>query len=74
MRDSTDLRVQKNIESIEKAFITLINEKTFQQVTVQNITNLARINRSTFYSHYDDKFDLLDSLIAKVIEPFTDDR
>ncbi|MEC0245899.1 TetR/AcrR family transcriptional regulator [Paenibacillus chitinolyticus] len=63
---STDLRIIRTKESIREALIDLIEEKGFEAVTVKDITTKARINRGTFYAHYQDKYDL----IAKCQEEF----
>ena len=47
---------------IKNAFIKLLKEKGFNNITVSDITNVAKINRGTFYLHYVDKFDLLEKL------------
>ncbi|NQX66454.1 TetR/AcrR family transcriptional regulator [Paenibacillus alba] len=54
-----DLRVIRTKESIRYALVELINEKGFDAITVKDITTRARINRGTFYAHYQDKFDLM---------------
>ncbi|WP_409295914.1 TetR/AcrR family transcriptional regulator [Peribacillus sp. SCS-26] len=54
-----DLRVVRTKESIKNALIELIGEKGFEGITVKDITTRARINRSTFYTHYQDKYQLL---------------
>lgn len=60
MRESnTDLRVIRTKESIRDALVELIEEKGFDAITVKDITTRARINRGTFYAHYQDKFDLI---------------
>ncbi|WP_066064337.1 TetR/AcrR family transcriptional regulator [Neobacillus soli] len=60
MRDSnTDLRVIRTKESIREALVELIDEKGFEAITVKDITTRAKINRGTFYAHYQDKFDLM---------------
>ncbi|MFJ7975958.1 TetR/AcrR family transcriptional regulator [Peribacillus sp. NPDC096379] len=60
MRESnTDLRVIRTKESIRDALVELIDEKGFEAITVKDITTRARINRGTFYAHYQDKFDLI---------------
>ncbi|NQX58602.1 TetR/AcrR family transcriptional regulator [Paenibacillus qinlingensis] len=60
MRNSNpDLRVIRTKESIRLALVELINEKGFDALTVKDITTSARINRGTFYAHYQDKFDLM---------------
>lgn len=54
-----DLRVVRTIESIKEAFVALIEEKGFESITVKDITTTAKINRGTFYAHYQDKYDLM---------------
>lgn len=54
-----DLRVIRTKESIRDALVELINEKGFEATTVKDITTKAKINRGTFYSHYQDKYDLM---------------
>ncbi|MBM6617955.1 TetR/AcrR family transcriptional regulator [Bacillus suaedaesalsae] len=55
----SDLRVIRTKESIKNALIELIEEKGFEAITVKDITTKAKINRGTFYSHYQDKYDLM---------------
>ncbi|PKG22627.1 TetR/AcrR family transcriptional regulator [Niallia nealsonii] len=55
----TDLRVIRTKEAIRDALIELIDEKGFEAITVKDITTRAKINRGTFYAHYQDKFDLM---------------
>jgi AcrR family transcriptional regulator len=38
-------------------------EGRFRDITVQEIADRATVNRATFYAHFEDKFDLLDSAI-----------
>ncbi|MED1903644.1 TetR/AcrR family transcriptional regulator [Bacillus thuringiensis] len=60
MRNSyDDLRVLRTKESIRHALVELIEEKGFEVITVKDITTRAKINRGTFYAHYQDKFDLM---------------
>ncbi len=54
-----DLRIVRTIESIKEAFVALIEEKGFESITVKDITTTAKINRGTFYAHYQDKYDLM---------------
>jgi len=53
-----DRRQQKTRMAIFSAFITLLNKKQFNQITVEEIINLANVGRATFYSHFETK-DLL---------------
>lgn len=54
-----DLRVIRTKESIRDALVELIDEKGFEAITVKDITTRAKINRGTFYAHYQDKYDLM---------------
>ncbi|MCY8232356.1 TetR/AcrR family transcriptional regulator [Priestia endophytica] len=62
-----DRRVQKSQEAIKNAFIELMSEKNFDQITIQDIADRANVGRRTVYDHYLDKFDLLDKLIEQHI-------
>ena len=63
-----DLRVKRTHDLILDALIELTIEKGFSSVTISDITKYARINRATFYRHYQDKFDLLDKYAQAVYE------
>ncbi|HEY2039574.1 MAG TPA: TetR family transcriptional regulator [Edaphobacter sp.] len=41
-----------------------MQQKSFEEISVQDITDLADVNRATFYDHYTDKFALLDAMVA----------
>jgi len=60
---SIDLRIVKTRKNIYEAFMKLMSEKPFEDIKVSEICEVAMINRSTFYAHFDDKFVLLDNLI-----------
>jgi AcrR family transcriptional regulator len=62
-----DRRITKSQEAIKKAFIELMCEKNFDNITIQNVADRANVNRGTVYLHYLDKFDLLGKLIEEHI-------
>ena len=53
---------------IQKSFIQIVEGKSFEAITVGDITKKANINRGTFYLHYQDKFDLLDQIEHQLFE------
>lgn len=65
-----DLRVQRTNKMIVEAFIRLVEQKGFDQVTVQDIADEAMINRATFYAHYKDKQDLYEKIFEIAIDSF----
>lgn len=58
-----DRRIRKTQEAILGAFVGLMAEKDFEQITINDIAERADINRGTVYLHYMDKFDLLNQCI-----------
>ncbi len=66
MQTSEDPRVQRTRQLMEQALIDLTTEKGFANVTVRDIAERAGVNRSTFYRHYLDKYDLLGQYIQEM--------
>jgi AcrR family transcriptional regulator len=58
-----DPRVRRTRELLQGALRKLLEQKRFDDITVQDITEAATLNRATFYAHYPDKFALLGELI-----------
>lgn len=52
-----DLRIVKTKQSIHTAFVSLLHEKSYDKISIQDITKRANINRGTFYLHFQDKDD-----------------
>ena len=64
--ETEDLRVRRTRKMLQDALIELTVEKGFAAVTVRDITERAMVNRSTFYRHYLDKYDLLEQYVTEV--------
>jgi AcrR family transcriptional regulator len=60
-----DPRVKRTRQLLQQAFLELFQEKSFAAITVQDIAERATVNRATFYAHFEDKYDLLDSIIRE---------
>lgn len=54
-----DLRVIKTYKALISAILTLLERRGFAQITVNDLCEEAQISRATFYSHFNDKYDLL---------------
>ncbi|UXU83527.1 TetR/AcrR family transcriptional regulator C-terminal domain-containing protein [Mammaliicoccus sciuri] len=63
-----DRRVRKSKRAIKQAFIQLLKENNLDRITIQQISDLADINRGTFYLNYEDKYALLDEMENEQIE------
>ncbi len=70
MGQKTDLRIIKTDRNIRNTFILLLNEKDFHSITVQDLLDKALINRSTFYKHYSDKFELAEAIAKDFLDEF----
>lgn len=58
-----DPRITRTRTLIRNALVSLLAEKNFESISVQDIAERATVNRATFYAHYPDKFALLDAVI-----------
>lgn len=58
-KKKTDARVRRTRDALGDALVALMQEKPFETITVQDVLDRAKVGRSTFYSHYSDKDDLL---------------
>jgi AcrR family transcriptional regulator len=54
-----DRRVKRTRDLLGDALVQLIHEKAFDAITVQDVLARAGVSRSTFYTHFTDKDDLL---------------
>ncbi|MEK8127982.1 TetR/AcrR family transcriptional regulator C-terminal domain-containing protein [Paenibacillus filicis] len=73
MSDTTsplDPRIKRTLHVIRDAFLALVDEKGFDQMTIRDITERAEINRATFYLHYRDKYDLQGRLVDSMLREF----
>ena len=65
-KNKTDLRVVKTKKLLYATLIELIKEKSFDEIRVSDICNRALVNRSTFYSHYEDKYELFSEFVKDI--------
>lgn len=49
------------MHAIDQAIVVLLEKKTFENITIQDISSEAMINRGTFYTYYKDKYELIES-------------
>lgn len=63
----TDARVRYTRMIIRQTFLELLKQKPLTKITVKEICETAEINRTTFYKHYRDPYDLLEQLELEAI-------
>jgi AcrR family transcriptional regulator len=59
---------------LEQAMVELMRERDFSDISVQDITARADLNRATFYKHFFDKYDLLDTILVERFQGMMNDR
>ncbi|WP_127484479.1 TetR/AcrR family transcriptional regulator [Paenibacillus ehimensis] len=64
-KNEADPRVIRTRRLLQDAFASLIQEKNFESITVRDITERATVNRATFYAHFADKFEILESKLTE---------
>lgn len=73
-KTSPDRQIQRTQQFLLNALIELILEKGYEKITVQDIIDRANVGRTTFYSHFQDKEDLLLSGFEKLGDVFENFR
>lgn len=54
-------------EDIKEALIQLLSEERFETISISKLCKRAGINRGTFYLHYEDKYQMIDSLKSDIL-------
>jgi AcrR family transcriptional regulator len=64
MKDTkSDLRTKKTYNALFIAFRQLLLEKSFEEISVRELCDLAQTRTATFYNHFDDKYDFVSFMI-----------
>lgn len=59
MEKKQDLRIKKTQRALALSLLTLLEQTSFQKITVNDLCTEAMVSRSAFYSHFEDKYALL---------------
>jgi AcrR family transcriptional regulator len=70
--ETLDRRVRKTRKQLRECLISLLKVKKVQDITVRELTEMADLNRGTFYLHYKDVFDLLEKTETELFTEFND--
>src|SRR5579864_7718492 len=69
-----DPRQKRTRKLLQDALRKLLQETSFDEILVQDITDTATVNRATFYDHYTDKFALLEAMVAGGVHKLLHER
>ena len=67
-----DRRTKRTKKLLKKAYIELLSQKKFTDISVKELCDLADINRGTFYLHYVDIYDLKAQLEEEIVQYLED--
>lgn len=70
--EKTDRRVQRTNKSLQQAFKKLAKTTKYRNITVKRLTQVAKINRKTFYLHFDSIDDFASTIVDEVSEKILD--
>lgn len=70
---SEDRRIVKTKKTLKRTMISLLGEMPFEKITVKAICDASDTSRVTFYTHYNDKFDLIDSIFEDMMNSAAQD-
>ena len=63
-----DIRIARTDRAIEQAFMELRAQKPLEKIKVKELCDLACINKSTFYAHYQDIYALANAMEDEMVE------
>jgi AcrR family transcriptional regulator len=70
----SDPRSKRTRRLLQDALTDLMHKKKFHEISVQDITARAEINRATFYAHFVDKYELLNAQIRDSFQSLLDEK
>ena len=70
MEEKADLRIIKTRKALFDTFLELLQEESFDSITVNALCEKAMVRRATFYKHFADKYDFFAAFVRRVSEEF----
>lgn len=68
--NNTDRRVKRTKKALRDALLALLDKKPVNEISVTELTNLADVNRATFYFYYTDLLDMLQQIQNETYKDF----
>ncbi|GLB29387.1 TetR/AcrR family transcriptional regulator [Lacrimispora amygdalina] len=69
-KQKQDRRIRKTQRLLKESLLELMEKKDIKNISVKDITELADLNRGTFYLHYADTYSLLQEMETEVLNDF----
>lgn len=73
LNNKSTIKVNKTKKILEDALGALLEEKPFEEIRVIDICSKANMHRSTFYTYFNDKYELLKSKLDEYEAKFLED-
>ena len=70
MKNKNDLRIIRTYKLLTEAFMQLMSEKHFENITVNELCDRAMIRRTTFYKHFADKYEFFGFFVQQLQTDF----
>lgn len=72
MTEKKDRRIRKTEMQLKDGLTKLLKQKSINEITVKELVNEVDINRSTFYLHYKDIYDMLEKIESELLNELID--
>ncbi len=73
MNKNLDLRVRRTYTCLLNAMLDLLKEKSFEDITVNELCNRALVGRGTFYKHFSDKYDFFSFVLGEMFSYYLEE-
>lgn len=70
MEKAQDLRIIKTHMALSKAFLEMLKEKRFEEITINELCERAMVRRATFYKHFADKYEFFSFFVNEIQKQF----
>lgn len=74
MKNKQDLRVKRTHRLLAESLLKLMKKMPFEKITITDICENAMVHRTTFYTHFEDKYDLLKFALSELEKPFEEEN
>lgn len=74
MNEKMDLRIQRTYKLLTDALLEMLNEESFEEITVRNLCQRAMVRPATFYKHFGDKYELFTFIVKEKQRQFRTDN